>query len=540
MSRQARAVLDGSPSLSGQEDDVVDAIRSARDKLRQALLQHAPADGGESVPYAVQVHTVTSNSEGVWLRIANPNGLFGEGQCWCLQKSATGIEALELLMIEQRDRLPIINAEAQLPEDVVAALEDGPAPKGAKTATCSTPSQTHLIRAGPSLEAIQVGSLRRGQRLYYTHTVQAPDGIWLALHDKSREAYVDRNMRHLDAFTLQAPATLAGGAAAGTGAQSTVTFFDVEEPEEAAGPAVAGEKEVPEAYALLHRVPLPVLQQRAFVLEYLSNQLLPLLPLLRIYRRGLRLAPGVDQAQASLQETEEGAASDDAADVEVESAPDVASAAESSEQENGTAACAAGGDERRPAVSPVAAADSAGLVTASNLDAKSAGACEPLELLQTILLPLHKERAVKSVVQRTMTNGGRVGITLNRVQIPKLKNGLAGPCGRHSVFAQAARELRKTPMIETALRLPQRCWKVRFVGEGVDDAGGGYSESISEMCDELVNGSLSLLVRTPNGREENGDNRDTFLLNPAATSEEEMEFFEFLGVLMGIAIRTNR
>ena len=32
-----------------------------------------------------------------------------------------------------------------------------------------------------------------------------------------------------------------------------------------------------------------------------------------------------------------------------------------------------------------------------------------------------------------------------------------------------------------------RVWKVKFVGESVDDCGGGYSESIAEMCDELVN-----------------------------------------------------
>ena len=27
--------------------------------------------------------------------------------------------------------------------------------------------------------------------------------------------------------------------------------------------------------------------------------------------------------------------------------------------------------------------------------------------------------------------------------------------------------------------------QVKFVGESVDDCGGGYSESIAEMCDEL-------------------------------------------------------
>ena len=46
-------------------------------------------------------------------------------------------------------------------------------------------------------------------------------------------------------------------------------------------------------------------------------------------------------------------------------------------------------------------------------------------------------------------------------------------------------------------------------GESVDDCGGGYSESIAEMCDELQNCSLlSMLIATPNGREESGTSRD--------------------------------
>lgn len=79
----------------------------------------------------------------------------------------------------------------------------------------------------------------------------------------------------------------------------------------------------------------------------------------------------------------------------------------------------------------------------------------------------------------------------------------------------------------------------RFKGESVDDCGGGYSESIAEMCEELQNGSLPLLILTPNGREEAGTNRDCFILNPSANSLQNLKMFQFLGVLMGIAIRTG-
>lgn len=78
-----------------------------------------------------------------------------------------------------------------------------------------------------------------------------------------------------------------------------------------------------------------------------------------------------------------------------------------------------------------------------------------------------------------------------------------------------------------------------FSGESVDDCGGGYSESIAEMCEELQNGSLPLLILTPNGREDAGTNRDCFILNPSANSPQNLKMFQFLGVLMGIAIRTG-
>lgn len=42
----------------------------------------------------------------------------------------------------------------------------------------------------------------------------------------------------------------------------------------------------------------------------------------------------------------------------------------------------------------------------------------------------------------------------------------------------------------------------------MDDCGGGYSESIAEICEELQNGLTPLLIVTPNGRDESGANRD--------------------------------
>ena len=32
------------------------------------------------------------------------------------------------------------------------------------------------------------------------------------------------------------------------------------------------------------------------------------------------------------------------------------------------------------------------------------------------------------------------------------------------------------------LRLPARAWKVKLIGEGADDAGGVFDDTITEMC----------------------------------------------------------
>lgn len=124
-----------------------------------------------------------------------------------------------------------------------------------------------------------------------------------------------------------------------------------------------------------------------------------------------------------------------------------------------------------------------------------------------------------------------------QVKKHRSKGGLAGPDGSKSVFGQACDKM--SNFGPESLFLPHRVWKVKFIGESVDDCGGGYSESIAEMCDELQNGSLPLLIVTPNGRDESGANRDCFILNPEARSPIHINMLKFLGALIGIAIRTG-
>lgn len=114
-------------------------------------------------------------------------------------------------------------------------------------------------------------------------------------------------------------------------------------------------------------------------------------------------------------------------------------------------------------------------------------------------------------------------------------------------------------MMPQDLRLPSRAWKVKLVGEGADDAGGVFDDTITEMCQEITTGLVPLLVPTPNALNDEGFNRDKYLLNPHLNSSQYLSWFKFLGstihcffltyllilncilgILFGVAIRTKK
>ncbi|KAL5011340.1 hypothetical protein ScPMuIL_009891 [Solemya velum] len=177
----------------------------------------------------------------------------------------------------------------------------------------------------------------------------------------------------------------------------------------------------------------------------------------------------------------------------------------------------------------------------TSTEEERAGSLTGLDKLRGVIVSTAKETAFRKVVQATMVRDKQHGpvVELNRIQVKRSrsKGGLAGPDGIKSVFGQMSQKV--SVFSADSLMLPHRIWKVKFVGESVDDCGGGYSESVAEMCDELQNGSLPLLIVTPNGRDESGANRDCFLLNPMLKTLSHQNMFRFLGILFGIAIRSG-
>ncbi|XP_074474894.1 putative E3 ubiquitin-protein ligase HERC1 isoform X1 [Sebastes fasciatus] len=152
--------------------------------------------------------------------------------------------------------------------------------------------------------------------------------------------------------------------------------------------------------------------------------------------------------------------------------------------------------------------------------------------LRGLLSPKVNTLPLVRSIGRTMTQGKTYGpqITVKRISTR----------GRSSkpIFVQIAKQVVGLNPLE--LRLPSRAWKVKLVGEGADDAGGVFDDTITEMCQELQSGVVDLLIHTPNSFADVGSNTDRFLLNPAALSEDHMVQFRFLGILMAVAIRTKK
>ncbi|XP_041825741.1 probable E3 ubiquitin-protein ligase HERC1 isoform X2 [Melanotaenia boesemani] len=152
--------------------------------------------------------------------------------------------------------------------------------------------------------------------------------------------------------------------------------------------------------------------------------------------------------------------------------------------------------------------------------------------LRGLLSPKVNTLPLVRSIGRTMTQGKTYGpqITVKRISTR----------GRSSkpIFAQIAKQVVNLNPLE--LRLPSRAWKVKLVGEGADDAGGVFDDTITEMCQELQSGVVDLLIHTPNSFADVGSNTDRFLLNPAAHSDDHMVQFRFLGILMAVAIRTKK
>ena len=85
---------------------------------------------------------------------------------------------------------------------------------------------------------------------------------------------------------------------------------------------------------------------------------------------------------------------------------------------------------------------------------------------------------------------------------------------------------------------PKIAFKVIFKNEFVQGLGGPYRQFFSDISKEL-NEYLPLIIETQNNLNNKGEFKDCYTINPSYNGINALEQYEFLGVLMGICIRTG-
>ena len=167
-----------------------------------------------------------------------------------------------------------------------------------------------------------------------------------------------------------------------------------------------------------------------------------------------------------------------------------------------------------------------------------------LRALGHIILPDTRTRLVEAAIEASWVAGtSSLTVTLdNSAAFTSRERGVKDFSRSRCIFAQTFRQLRRARRSAFRCKLDerQRLFRVKFSGEDGVDWGGLYRDSMSRMVSEVFSTELDLLVPTPNGVAEEGTNMDKFLPNPNRFSPEDLDAFEFLGVLMGISMRQKQ
>jgi len=120
-----------------------------------------------------------------------------------------------------------------------------------------------------------------------------------------------------------------------------------------------------------------------------------------------------------------------------------------------------------------------------------------------------------------------------------LQNNLSS---NESMFLQAFNQYKKIDISNFRSKKfpgdPKVAFKVIFKNEFVQGIGGPYRQLFSDISREL-NSILPLLYETSNNQEKKGEFKDRYTINPNNIDDSALEQYEFLGVLMGICIRTG-
>ena len=161
-----------------------------------------------------------------------------------------------------------------------------------------------------------------------------------------------------------------------------------------------------------------------------------------------------------------------------------------------------------------------------------------------------KNELINYYLEKTSYTSMPKQLRINRFKARKfIDKGKPDVLGEHTVWGQTFQFLRLYPAkIFRKKKIDKKnmnsdrsnkLFNVSFSGEGSIDAGGPYRECLGTICSELQSNALSLFIPTANQKNDTGNFREKWTVNPGASSHSELEMYKVFGGMMGYAIRTG-
>ena len=163
-------------------------------------------------------------------------------------------------------------------------------------------------------------------------------------------------------------------------------------------------------------------------------------------------------------------------------------------------------------------------------------ATRSIRQLRSLIIPEHKLKFINKILDKIRAKAGSGNMPSFKVSRAKTLGGSTrfAADGSESIAVQIFKELKKAgAATRNALYSGRELWwKVEFYGEGVQDCGGAFRESVVDIADDLMSRRTPLFIPVSN-HEGRGSLRDAYVPNPSCLN---FELYEWVGRLCAAAI----
>ena len=105
-----------------------------------------------------------------------------------------------------------------------------------------------------------------------------------------------------------------------------------------------------------------------------------------------------------------------------------------------------------------------------------------------------------------------------------------------TVFGQLFHILNNFKGNEFFIEKGKNMFEVKLKNEDAIDQGGPYREILSDLCNDLQSDYVELFLKTPNNKNDIGELRDKYIVNPDCDNINHKQAYKFIGKLMILAI----